>query len=101
MRTGDEQAIHAIEQAIGARVKRLEGVAGGMICRAGRVDTDVGPLFAKWRVGAPDGFFAAEAHGLLTLRAARALRVPEVIAAADSSVGPSVLVLEYIRTEGA
>jgi fructosamine-3-kinase len=40
----------------------------------------------KRRRAAPEGFFAAEAHGLELLRAARALRVPAVYAVLDDAL---------------
>lgn len=98
MLTGDRRIIDAIEQATGTRVKQMEPLSGGMICRAAKIVTDAGPLFAKWRQNAPEGFFAAEAHGLRLLREAGTLRVPEVIAVADDGHGAGVLVLEYVQS---
>jgi len=68
-------------------------VPGGSICRASRLTLDDGSsIFAKTRAGAPDGFFAAEAEGLRWLAAARAVPVPEVIAAL-----PDMLALEWVE----
>ncbi|MCF7220903.1 fructosamine kinase family protein [Marilutibacter chinensis] len=43
-------------------------------------------VVVKRRIGAPTGFFAAEARGLAALRATATLRVPEVFAACDAGI---------------
>jgi fructosamine-3-kinase len=50
--------------------------------------------FTKRRTGAAPGFFAVEAAGLAWLRAAGALRVPDVL-----EVGSDHIVLEHVDTE--
>jgi fructosamine-3-kinase len=68
-------------------------VSGGSICVAQRLTLDDGSsVFAKSLTGAPEGFFAAEAAGLRWLRAAGAVRVPEVLAEL-----PDLLALEWIE----
>ena len=75
----------------GAPVK-LVGVGGGCIADA-RVATfaDGSKVFVKCAAGAPE-MFIREAEGLRALAAARAIRVPEVLAVDEKS-----LVLEMIR----
>ncbi|GAB1643929.1 fructosamine kinase family protein [Krasilnikovia sp. MM14-A1259] len=70
-------------------------VGGGDVCHASRLTLDDGTsLFAKsWPDGAPpEGFFAAEAHGLRWLADAGAVPVPEVLAAL-----PDLLALEWVE----
>lgn len=67
-------------------------VSGGSICVAQRLTLEDGAsVFAKTLEGAPEGFFEAEAAGLRWLREARAVAVPDVLAAL-----PSLLALEWI-----
>jgi fructosamine-3-kinase len=73
--------------------------------------TSDGPVFVKWKYDAPNGFFQFEADGLNRLRAARALRVPRVLAFQDNDrvtggteerrheETPSFLALEYVETQ--
>jgi fructosamine-3-kinase len=71
-------------------------VPGGSVCAASRLTLDDGvSLFTKtWPDGdAPPGFFAAEAAGLRWLRAAGAVRVPEVLVDL-----PGMLALEWVDT---
>lgn len=76
-------------------------VSGGCISRAARVETGRGPVFLKYRPGAPPGFFAAEAAGLARLAAAvSGLRLPAVIAlldAPESPDGTGALLLEWLE----
>ena len=68
-------------------------VSGGSICTASRLTFDTGEsVFTKSFANPPDGFFAAEAHGLRWLRKAGAVPVPEVIAEL-----PDLLALEWIE----
>lgn len=83
-------------ELLGEPVRSLSAVPGGDICDAYRAELATGSAFAKVLPpdrAAPASFFAAEAAGLAWLRAAGAVRVPEVLA-----VGPDVLVLEWIDT---
>ncbi len=70
-------------------------VGGGCISPSVRLQSDRGDLaFLKWGVpgDTPAGFFAAEARGLAALRAAGAVRVPEVIAVGEDGAGWILLV---------
>src|SRR5439155_2549067 len=68
-------------------------VSGGSICTASRLTFDTGEsVFTKSFANPPDGFLAAEAHGLRWLREAGAVPVPEVIAEL-----PDLLALEWIE----
>jgi fructosamine-3-kinase len=65
-------------------------VGGGNVCTASRLTLDDGTsIFAKtWSAGQPpEGFFEAEAAGLRWLRAAGAVRVPEVLVALPQLIG--------------
>ena len=86
-------AIDELLQSRGyAPVRARYGVGGGSISEASRlVLTDGHELFCKRHDRAPADFFAAEAAGLTVLRAARAVRVPEVIAVTDQ-----MLLLEWL-----
>jgi fructosamine-3-kinase len=89
----------AVERALAAAgrpggIAGVEPVRGGCINHGSRVTTTAGETwFLKWNPHAPSGMFAAEAEGLGALAAARALRVPEVIAHGDS---PAFLLLEHV-----
>ncbi|MFN0252085.1 MAG: fructosamine kinase family protein [Kofleriaceae bacterium] len=79
-----------LEATLG-KVTRTEPVHGGSIndvCRITLADKRM--VFVKTHAAPPPGMYAAEAHGLTWLRAGP-LRVPRVIAAADS-----YLALEWI-----
>jgi fructosamine-3-kinase len=79
-------------------VTLAESVSGGDINRAYALTLASGRrLFAKTHASALPQAFVREAEGLAWLAAARALRVPEVLAASDADeLGPACLVLEYI-----
>ena len=78
----------AAERALAASTGRtctiaqVTRVSGGCISPSARVSIDSGEtFFLKWSEGdAPRGLFVAEARGLAALAAARAVRVPFVIA---------------------
>ena len=72
-----------------------EPVHGGDVNVAARVVTGDGPVFVKWREGAPPDLFEAEADGLRALGEVGALRVPRVL---HVSREPAFLVLEYIAS---
>jgi fructosamine-3-kinase len=69
-----------IEAHLPAPIQRIHPVSGGDISRAVRVETAGTSWLIKWRDAAPADFFAAEADGLATLRAAKVLPVPQVLA---------------------
>jgi fructosamine-3-kinase len=95
----------AIGQALGAAVTGARRIAGGDINEAYEIALAGGRrLFAKTNRRSPPGMFDAEARGLTWLAAARALRVPAVVAAsgqgAGEGAGPQFLILELV-TSGA
>ena len=51
------------------RVSGTNGVGGGCIHHAARLDTTRGPFFAKWNDDVPADLFPAEAAGLEAMRA--------------------------------
>ena len=64
---------------------------------AARVTTDQGETwFLKWNPRSPRNMFEAEADGLRALAAARALRVPAVLAVGSGEAAPPWLLLEYV-----
>ena len=70
----------AIERTTRAQILATLPVAGGDICGSYRLElSDRRTVFIKTRRRAPRGFFEAEVQGLLWLRQANALRIPEVI----------------------
>jgi fructosamine-3-kinase len=77
---------------------RTFGTSGGMINHSAVVETSQGRFFVKWNNTPLDHLFEREADGLRRLKAADALRVPEVIAFRDDTK-PAFLVLEYIATQ--
>ncbi len=89
----------ALQRRLGSAVVEARGVAGGDINQAHHVRlADGRALFVKSHPHALPQMFAGEAHGLSWLAQARALRVPEVIAACDGEDGqPSFLALEWIE----
>jgi fructosamine-3-kinase len=90
-----EEVREAIESALGTGIADARPLTGGDINKAARVVLqDNETIMLKWNRAAGPDFFAAEAHGLKTLAAASALRVPGVIA-----VGAGFLALEWIEKE--
>jgi len=87
----------ALEAEFRAVVSADQTVFGGDINQAARVTlADGRAIFVKWNRGADGDFFSAEAHGLRTLAAAGAVRVPEVYAVGEA---PAFLAMEWIDTE--
>lgn len=89
----------AIEQALSASIARASPLSGGDINEAFELELSSGSkVFMKTNRTAPASMFPAEAHGLAWLSAARALRIPEVLAVSGGREGePSFLVLELIE----
>jgi fructosamine-3-kinase len=87
----------ALQIEFQAAVTADQPVFGGDINQAARVSlADGRAVFVKWNRSASGDFFAAEAHGLRTLAAAGAVRVPEVYAVGKN---PPFLAMEWIDTE--
>ena len=79
---------------LGEDVVRLEPLGGGDVADSFRaVLADGRTVFAKTKIGAPEGFFSTEAAGLHWLHDADTLPVPAVVAVGDD---PPLLVLEWI-----
>jgi fructosamine-3-kinase len=73
-----------LEGALGTEVRSLQPLRGGDVAQSFQVVLDDGRVvFAKTHPAAPAVFFTTEAAGLAWLQAARAIPVPEVIAASD------------------
>jgi fructosamine-3-kinase len=86
-----------IELHTNSTIRGFTLAGGGCINNGGRVDTTDGVFFLKWnnRKRYP-GMFAAEAKGLSLLRAAKSLKIPDVIFVSEAGEN-QFLVLEYIE----
>jgi fructosamine-3-kinase len=93
----------ALRHALGASVKKVRRLSGGDINDAFEVELTSGVrVFLKTNEGAPASMFPAEARGLEWLRAAGAMRVPEVLAVSSGREHePCFLVLELLTSVGA
>jgi protein-ribulosamine 3-kinase len=85
--------------ALGASIKSTRRLSGGDINDAFELELQSGVrVFLKTNERAPASMFPAEARGLDWLRAAQALRIPEVLAVSGGRAGePSFLVLELLE----
>jgi fructosamine-3-kinase len=97
MSIGGELAA-ALRYALGSAVKAARRLSGGDINDAFELELSSGVrVFLKTNDSAPASMFPAEAHGLDWLRAAGALKIPEVLAVSNGRDGePSFLVLELL-----
>ena len=88
----------ALRYALGASVKHARRLSGGDINDAFDLELSSGArVFLKTNERAQVGMFPAEARGLDWLRAAGALRIPEVLAVSGGRPGePCFLVLELL-----
>jgi fructosamine-3-kinase len=75
-------------------------ISGGDISQAARIRlADDVQLLVKWRSGSLSGLFTAERRGLELLRAAGALRIPEVLAHGEAAAQcPAFIALEWLDT---
>lgn len=75
-------------------------ISGGDVSQAARGCLANGAqLLVKWRSGSLPGLFTAERRGLELLRAAGALRVPEVLAHGEATADcPAFIALEWLDT---
>jgi len=90
----------ALKYSLGAAVKTTRRLSGGDINDAFEVELASGVrVFLKTNPSAPASMFPAEARGLDWLRAAGALRVPEVLAVSSGRDDePCFLVLELLTS---
>lgn len=90
---------NALRYALGSSVKTARRLSGGDINDAFQLELASGArVFLKTNERAPVSLFPAEARGLDWLRAANALRIPEVLAVSSGREGePSFLVLELLE----
>ena len=93
---------NALRYALGSGVAQARPLAGGDINEAFELTLASGSqVFLKTNASAAASMFPAEAKGLEWLRAAGALRLPEVLAVSSGGAGePCFLVLELL-TPGA
>ena len=84
-----------IADALGVEVAAMAPLGGGDVADSYRVDlVDGTAVFAKTKADAVAGFFTTEAAGLVWLRDAGSVAVPEVLAVSDE---PPFLVQEWIE----
>lgn len=87
----------AVAEQLGCGVVASQYLTGGDINIALRCRlADGRSVFIKTNPSPPTGLFQAEARGLEWLRAAGALRIPEVLAVADVGAPEQFLALEYL-----
>src|SRR4249919_455802 len=88
-----------VASLVGESTVKLAAVSGGDINDAFGVLLASGRrLFVKTHRAPLSQVFVREAEGLAWLAAAKAVRVPEVVAASDADErGPACLILEYIE----
>jgi len=79
-------------------VRSVRTVGGGCINNATRIETAQGVYFLKWNSDPLPGMFQCEARGLSLLAEVGAVRVPAVLAAAETSVDqPAFILLEWLE----
>ncbi len=91
-----------ITTALGRPIEQVDHLGGSFGARLARV-TIGGQRFAlKWASGGPPAaMVAAEAHGLRTLAAANAIRVPTVVFACEANGDqPAIVLSEWIAGDG-
>jgi fructosamine-3-kinase len=93
----------AVERALGVSIENVARVSGGDINQAYSLGlSDRRRVFMKTNDSCAPDLFSAEAAGLAWLDAARALRVPRVLAVSEATGGsePAFLVLEWLEPAG-
>jgi protein-ribulosamine 3-kinase len=94
----DAGLARALERRFGRKITQSSRLSGGEINDAYRIELEDGQRwFVKSNPDAPATLFPAEARGLEWLRAARAIRLPEVVAPTDAQEKPRYLVLELLE----
>jgi protein-ribulosamine 3-kinase len=88
----------AIASEIGTQIEAITPVEGGSISSAAKVRlVDGRQVLVKWRPGSLPGLFTAERRGLELLQAAKALRIPAVLAQREAVEGcPAFIALEWL-----
>jgi fructosamine-3-kinase len=79
-------------------VEGYQFLAGGDCNVAVKVETSEGSYFVKWNEQADDLLFASEAAGLLTLKSAAEIKVPEVIGYGLNRE-KAYLILEFVESQ--
>ncbi len=94
---------HAIEEALSkfsereVKITGSRDVGGGCINHAKKLETTAGDFFIKTNDASRfAGMFEAEARGLVILKSANRIRIPEVVAFGEAD-GESYLILEFIH----
>ena len=89
-----------IESCVGTSIKSVKHASGGCINLAAVLTfSDASKVFIKWSESSQEGMFEEEAKGLLELKKAAVIKVPEVITYLDSSKDgvPPYLALEALE----
>ena len=98
MRALPDEVREALERVFGP-IRRLEGLSGGSISSAYRVELVGGStIFLKYDRAAPPTFFSVEAAGLSAIRDRSSLRVPEVLAVREMDDGLAWLATEWLQS---
>ena len=83
-----------IEEKLGSKIKSFTSLSGGCISDAFKVSTEDGSnYFLKYNSGASNDMFIKEAHGLVELERANAIRIPKVL-----SYDEDFILLEFISS---
>lgn len=89
--------VAALQASLG-QIADITPVSGGDISHAARIRLASGvQAMLKWHTGSMPGLFTAERRGLELLRAANALRVPQVLAQSEAATDcPGFIVMEWL-----
>jgi fructosamine-3-kinase len=89
---------NTIETTLATTIIEVSPVSGGDISQVARLRlADGRQVLVKWRGRAVVGMFAAEARGLHLLRAAQALRIPQVLTQHEATTTcPAFIVMEWL-----
>jgi protein-ribulosamine 3-kinase len=94
-----EEITSTVEKEAGLKINAFQVSAGGCINHTGKILTSGGEFFIKWNDAQRyPGMFEAEKAGLVLLKSAGALKIPEVIYCSQSKAF-QFLLLEYIESK--
>ena len=83
-----------IEEKLGGKIKSFTSLSGGCISDAYRITTEGNKqYFLKYNSSSADDMFIKEAHGLMELEKANAIRIPQVL-----SFDEDYIILEFIQS---
>jgi fructosamine-3-kinase len=83
-----------IEEKLGGKIKSFTSLSGGCISDAYRITTEGNKqYFLKYNSSSANDMFIKEAHGLMELEKANAIRIPQVL-----SFDEDYIILEFIQS---